>query len=152
MQAPVTFRSLMLTLFAGAGVVAVARHYQQEKVQQMMVKTQETVGKAAVGGPFSLTDQDGKRFTDKNLLGEFSMLYFGFTHCPDICPDELEKLAEAIDMVDNKTGRKVLPVFISVDPERDTPKKVRAAPWQTQASAMPVHEMVASCCTHVPRS
>jgi len=79
-----------------------------------------------VGGPFSLTDQDGRRFTDEQLRGEFSLLYFGFTHCPDICPDELEKLAAAIDSVEGTTGRRLLPVFISVDPARDTPPRVKA--------------------------
>lgn len=56
-------------------------------------------GKAAMGGPFQLVDHNGKKFTDKNLHGEFALLYFGFTHCPDICPDELEKLAEALDNI-----------------------------------------------------
>lgn len=60
---------------------------------------QESVGVAAIGGPFDLLDQDGKRFTHEDLRGNYSLLYFGFTHCPDICPDELEKLATAIDGV-----------------------------------------------------
>jgi len=59
----------------------------------------ETVGVAAIGGPFDLLDQDGKQFTERDLVGQYSLLYFGFTHCPDICPDELEKLAQAIDAV-----------------------------------------------------
>lgn len=52
------------------------------------------------------------------------MLYFGFTHCPDICPDELVKLAAAIDDVEKRTGKQVQPVFISIDPERDSVEKV----------------------------
>lgn len=56
-------------------------------------------GKASMGGPFKLVDHNGKIFTDKDLVGEFAILYFGFTHCPDICPDELEKLAEAVDKI-----------------------------------------------------
>lgn len=52
-----------------------------------------------MGGPFKLVDHNGKIFTEKDLVGEFAILYFGFTHCPDICPDELEKLAEAIDSI-----------------------------------------------------
>lgn len=123
---PITLRNFVLTLLAGAGVVATARYYEQEKLKSRMNKTQQVAGKAAVGGPFSLVDQDGKLFTQENLRGQFSVLYFGFTHCPDICPTELEKLAEALDIIEKEAGVKVLPVFISVDPERDTPEKVKA--------------------------
>ncbi|EIE27272.1 SCO1-SenC-domain-containing protein [Coccomyxa subellipsoidea C-169] len=86
---------------------------------------QESAGVAAIGGHFDLLDQDGKKFTHENLIGNYSLLYFGFTNCPDICPDELEKLATAIDAVEKQTGQKVLPVFITVDPERDSVPKVR---------------------------
>jgi protein SCO1/2 len=64
----------------------------------------QVAGKAAVGGPFDLVDQDGKRYTHQNLLGQFSVLYFGFCHCPDICPDELEKLGVALDTIEAQTG------------------------------------------------
>lgn len=125
-KSPITFNSMLIGVGAFLALVAVAQNKAQQKVEGMMQKSQEVVGKAAVGGPFSLTDQNGKPFTEQNLLGKFSVLYFGFTHCPDICPDELEKLAEALDMIEKKIGYQVQPVFISVDPKRDTPKAVKA--------------------------
>lgn len=59
----------------------------------------KSVGAAAIGGPFNLTDQNGKPFSSDDLKNEFSVLYFGFTQCPDICPDELDKIAEAIQTI-----------------------------------------------------
>jgi hypothetical protein len=94
-KSPISFNSMILAVGAFLAIVAVAQNKAQKKVEGMMQRSQEVVGKAAVGGPFTLTDQDGKQFTQDKLLGQFNILYFGFTHCPDICPDELEKLAVA---------------------------------------------------------
>jgi protein SCO1 len=55
-----------------------------------------TVGRAQVGGPFEMTTHHGKRFTEKDLLGKWSLIYFGFTNCPDICPEELDKMSAAV--------------------------------------------------------
>ncbi|GBF88210.1 hypothetical protein Rsub_00922 [Raphidocelis subcapitata] len=123
---PISFASMLIGVAAFLGIVAVAQHKAQERVDDMMRRSQQVVGKAAVGGPFSLVDQDGKPFTHRDLLGKWSVLYFGFTHCPDICPDELEKLAEAMDLVERNQKELVLPVFITVDPQRDSPAKVKA--------------------------
>lgn len=124
-KSPISFNSMILGVAAFLGIVAVAQHKAQERVDDMMRRSQKVVGKAAVGGPFALVDQDGKPFTHLDLLGKWSVLYFGFTFCPDICPDELEKLAEAMDIVERDYKEQVLPVFISIDPQRDTPQKVK---------------------------
>ena len=81
----------------------------------------ETSGAALVGGPFTLTGSGGKTVTDRDFSGRYMLVLFGFTHCPDICPAELQVIAQALDKLSDK-ARKVVPIFITVDPERDTPQ------------------------------
>jgi len=79
---------------------------------------------ARIGGPFVLTDQDGKRFDSKSLLGRYSVIYFGYTFCPDVCPTDLQKIGAGLRQFEGQDAAraaKVTPVFISVDPARDTP-------------------------------
>lgn len=106
-KSPISFNGMLWGVGAFLAIVAIAQNKAQQKVEGMMQRSQEVAGKAAVGGPFTLTDQDGKRFTNDNLLGKFSILYFGFTHCPDICPDEMEKLATALDLIEEQQGYQV---------------------------------------------
>jgi len=82
---------------------------------------QDTSGKALIGGPFSLVNHEGKRVTDKDFHGKKMLIYFGFTHCPDICPGSLQVISSALDKL-GSAANGVTPVFITVDPERDTPK------------------------------
>jgi protein SCO1 len=79
---------------------------------------------AAIGGPFQLTDQNGKAFTDKNLKGKPTLIFFGYTHCPDVCPTSLFEISEVLRAL-GKDADKVNAVFISVDPERDTPAAMK---------------------------
>ncbi|MCK1745357.1 SCO family protein [Bradyrhizobium sp. 139] len=79
---------------------------------------------AAIGGPFTLTDQHGKAVTDKNLKGKPTLIFFGYTHCPDVCPTSLFELSEVLRAM-GKDADKVNAVFISVDPERDTPATMK---------------------------
>ena len=72
-----------------------------------------------IGGPFALTDQNGVRRTDAHFRGKLMLVYFGFTYCPDICPTDLQQMALAVDQL-GPAGGTVQPVFITVDPARDT--------------------------------
>ena len=74
---------------------------------------------AAIGGPFQLTDQSGQTVTDKNLQGKPTLIFFGFTHCPDICPTSLFEISEVLKAM-GKDADRVNAYFVSVDPERDT--------------------------------
>lgn len=81
-------------------------------------------GELSIGGPFTLVDQDGRMVTDADFRGRWLLVYFGFTYCPDICPTSLTRNSDAIDLL-GKQGEKVTPVLISIDPERDTPQKMK---------------------------
>ncbi|MGN6514897.1 MAG: SCO family protein [Rhizomicrobium sp.] len=78
-----------------------------------------TSGEASIGGPFALTDQNGKAYTNQNLHGHWTLLYFGYTHCPDVCPLTLEMISDTLTKLGPKAAR-VTPVFVTVDPDRDT--------------------------------
>ena len=79
---------------------------------------------AAIGGPFQLTDQNGKAVTDKSLKGKPTLIFFGYTHCPDVCPTSLFEISEVLRAM-GRDADKVNAIFISVDPERDTPAAMK---------------------------
>ncbi len=80
-----------------------------------------TEGKALIGGPFSLSNTDGKRVTDRDFRGKLMLVFFGYTHCPDVCPTEMQNMADVMAKL-GPDAKQVAPIFISVDPVRDTPQ------------------------------
>ncbi len=82
-------------------------------------------GSAAIGGPFELVDHKGRAVTEKDVIVEPSLIYFGYTFCPDVCPFDTVRNAEAIDLLAAQ-GLSATPIFISIDPERDTPEALDA--------------------------
>jgi protein SCO1 len=82
-------------------------------------------GTALVGGPFTLINQKGETVTDKTFLGKPMLLFFGFTFCPDVCPTELQVMAVALTEL-GAAGADIQPIFVTVDPERDTPAVMAA--------------------------
>jgi len=78
----------------------------------------QRVGAPKIGGPFNLIDQDGQSVSEADFKGQYMLIYFGYTYCPDICPTSLSAMADALDLLGDKAAR-ITPVFITVDPERD---------------------------------
>jgi protein SCO1/2 len=103
----------LIGAIAGAGVLLLATPQGGQPVQSS--------GAALIGGPFSLVGADGKPVTDRDFRGRYMLIFFGFTHCPDICPAELQVIAQALEQLGDK-AKKVVPIFITLDPERDTPQ------------------------------
>jgi protein SCO1/2 len=117
-------RGLRIGLFIVAGFIigaGSALALFPQAWQQVFVSA--SGGKALIGGPFVLTDQNGKQVTDKDFRGRFMLVYFGFTFCPDVCPSALQVMAAALDKLGPKAA-KITPIFITIDPERDTPDKM----------------------------
>ena len=79
----------------------------------------------AVGGPFTLTDQNGAMRSDGDFRGKVMLIYFGYTYCPDACPTTLQAISQTLDMIGNQAS-KVQPIFISVDPARDTVEQLKS--------------------------
>jgi cytochrome oxidase Cu insertion factor (SCO1/SenC/PrrC family) len=79
-------------------------------------------GQADVGGPFRLIDQTGKTVSDADFRGRYMLVYFGYSFCPDVCPTTLAVMAQALDKIGPERARRVVPVFITIDPARDTPQ------------------------------
>jgi protein SCO1/2 len=105
----------LIGAFGGAALLVLSQGGQGPAVQ--------TSGKALIGGPFTLVGRDGKPVTDQAFRGKYMLVFFGFTHCPDICPAELQVMAAALDELGPKAND-IIPIFITLDPERDTPMVV----------------------------
>jgi len=89
------------------------------------LRSPQGTGEALVGGPFTMLDQDGRRVTEKDFLGKYMLVFFGYTYCPDVCPTELQVMTAALDQLGPDADR-IQPVFVSIDPARDTPAVLKA--------------------------
>jgi len=117
-------RTLILCLVGLAIGGALAAYEIMNDPRYETRSAESKVAGVKVGGAFSLTDQDGKTRTDKDFSDRLKIVYFGFTYCPAICPTELGKITRALKAVEGEDPaalQKLYPVFVTVDPERDTP-------------------------------
>ncbi|MCL7041272.1 hypothetical protein MKW94_001411 [Papaver nudicaule] len=116
-----------LLAIVGAGIFV---HYNDEK--RVVLKGQEGARKLSceckgptVGGPFNLIDTELRSVTERNFRGNWVLLYFGYTSSPDVGPEEVEKMAKAINILESKQELKIIPAFVTIDPERDSPKQLK---------------------------
>jgi cytochrome oxidase Cu insertion factor (SCO1/SenC/PrrC family) len=86
--------------------------------------TQTGTGTALIGGPFTMVNQKGETVTDKTYAGQYTLLFFGFTSCKDVCPTELQVMTAAFEQM-GADADKITPLFVTVDPERDTPEVMK---------------------------
>ncbi|XP_004684641.1 PREDICTED: protein SCO1 homolog, mitochondrial isoform X1 [Condylura cristata] len=122
---PVSWKSLAFTFAIGGALLAGMKYFKKEKTEKLEKQRQRSIGKPLLGGPFSLTTHVGEPKTDKDYLGQWVLIYFGFTHCPDVCPEELEKMIQVVDEIDSiPTLPNLTPLFITIDPERDTKEAI----------------------------
>ena len=114
-------QGLMFALFAAivAAAIYVGLRTGEFAGSRSAPESVQSSGVALVGGPFALVDQSGGQVTEAMLLGRFTMIYFGYTFCPDVCPVTLQNMILAIEQL-GRRGADVTPVLITVDPERDT--------------------------------
>jgi cytochrome oxidase Cu insertion factor (SCO1/SenC/PrrC family) len=125
----VSMRGLRLALYIFAGFwfggLAAFALFPQARERLLPSVNVRSIGQALVGGPFTLTDQTGKRVTDQDFRGKFMLVFFGFTNCPDVCPTALQVMAAALDKL-GPNAERITPVLISIDPQHDTPALLAA--------------------------
>ncbi|KAG7869326.1 hypothetical protein KL918_000871 [Ogataea parapolymorpha] len=120
-----TWKAVVVFVIFGSALTYVFTSEKEKLKLRREAEQNRGVGKPLIGGPFNLIDTEGKPFTQENLKGKFSIIYFGFTHCPDICPDELDKLGLILDGLKSKYNIELQPIFITCDPARDSPEVVK---------------------------
>ena len=108
--------ALLVVGFLLGGGVAVAA--EQPSAARMMDDLM--YGRGAVGGPFTLADATGRRRSSSEFGGKLMVVYFGYTYCPDVCPTDVMAISEALRAL-GSAAQDIQPVFITIDPERDTP-------------------------------
>ena len=118
-------RSLLILMVAMMAIVAVAVVVMWHIVASGPRDPGYGAGDGAqsIGGPFALTDQTGAAVTDRTYDGSYRLIYFGYTFCPDACPTELQVMAQAVEAL-GPAGAKVQPIFITIDPARDTARQL----------------------------
>lgn len=112
-------RSLLCAVLGAAMIAAALPAAADEQPSAAQLMDDLMWNRGPIGGPFTLTDQTGKIRRDDEFRGKLMIVYFGYTSCPDVCPTDLMAISQAIDAL-GADGEKIQPIFITLDPERDT--------------------------------
>jgi cytochrome oxidase Cu insertion factor (SCO1/SenC/PrrC family) len=110
---------LLIAVLLGGGVLFCDVAAAEEQLSAAQMMDDLMYGRGTVGGPFTLTDQTGRTRSDSEFRGKLMVVYFGYTYCPDVCPADLMAITQALDAL-GPAAEGIQPVFITVDPERDT--------------------------------
>jgi len=111
--------ALMFTIALFAGAIMGLAVVLSQSTQSVRGGILGSTGQALIGGPFELVDHTGRAVTEQDFRGKYMLVYFGFTHCPDICPSTLQVVATAVDALGDAADE-IVPIMVTVDPERDT--------------------------------
>lgn len=111
-------------LAVGGGIGFYQIQNETARVVEKASTIEPMAGNVQVGGPFALTDHHGRDVTEADFAGAYKLIFFGFTYCPAVCPTELQKMTRVLEALGDKANM-IEPLFISVDPERDTPEVMR---------------------------
>ncbi|KAJ8769538.1 hypothetical protein K2173_005141 [Erythroxylum novogranatense] len=130
-QAPGSWSSWVIpgVVLGFAGIAAFVHYNDQRRAipRGEGIKNDAVIVKGpTIGGPFTLIDTENRVVTERDFLGKWVLLYFGYTFCPDIGPEQVNIMTKAVDRLDSKENLKILPVCVTIDPQRDTPAQLRA--------------------------
>lgn len=114
-KSPVTWKSLTISGLVGTGLVLYLNYLKQEKDKAIARERRRQLGKAKIGGKFELINTEGKTVKSDDFLGQWVLVYFGFTHCPDVCPDEIEKMTNVVNILgEYQIFKLITPVLTSM--------------------------------------
>lgn len=118
----VRIAAIVAVVVAGAGILAMV-FLSSGREGDTLASCGATAVAGDLGGPFTLVNGDGETVSDAEVITEPTLIYFGYTYCPDVCPLDVDRNAAAIEILE-QDGKSVTPVFITIDPARDTPEVV----------------------------
>lgn len=114
---------ILVFIFAVLAIATIAISLPRES--ELTTKSTESTGQVAIGGKFSLVDTNAKPVTEKDFRGRYNLVFFGFTNCPNVCLIAAQTMRELMELLDEQERKNLIPIFITLDPERDTPEKMK---------------------------